>query len=39
MTPEPVEITWSPEGIEVIYGCEPEWLNTRASIRDYQRKT
>ncbi len=35
----PVEITWSAEGIEVIYACDTEWVDTRQSRRDYMRRT
>jgi hypothetical protein len=38
MDPTPVEITWSESGIEVVYACDADWLNTRQSVREYLRK-
>jgi hypothetical protein len=33
----PVEITWSADGVEVIYACEQNWVDTRQGRREYLR--
>ena len=34
LTPdEPVEITWTPEGIEIVSACETEWWKERIAVR------
>lgn len=33
----PAEITWGPDGIEVVWATEAEWVETRQSRREYQR--
>lgn len=34
----PVEITWSPEGIEVVWATEAEWVDTTRSRHDYEAR-
>ncbi len=31
--PIPAEITWDPDGIEVVYGIEPEWWAEKLAYR------
>jgi hypothetical protein len=37
MNPEPVEITWNADGIEVVHAVDAEWVETLASRREYER--
>jgi hypothetical protein len=36
VNPEPVEVTWTDDWIEVVWATEAEWLETRQSRRDYE---
>jgi hypothetical protein len=35
--PEPVEITWDEDGIEVIWACDVDWIDSVRGRRAYMR--